>query len=483
MSHEGGSIRPGDPAYLDDAEGGSISAAQIQRFLYAPLRRPLLVAIPFAVVIALSVVALFTLPKRFRSSTLILVETERVPESFVPKVATEDKGATLQALWTEILSRTRLERVIEETRPYPELSSLSQAVDTMRRRLLLNPSGSDGFTIDFIHADPHVAQRVTARIAALFIEESTKTRAQQVEGAVDFLVSQVNAAREELEKKDLALRRFKEERMGKLPEQLQTNLATMGMLQQELRTVDENLLFARERLDNLNRSAGRTQSGAAKAVADDSTNLADLRRQLLALRTRYTEEHPDVRSLTSRIAQLEARRSETAFHGDAPEDPEAAAMSTQLEGARLEVKKFEERRRDLEARIASLRARVEETPRTEQELATLTRDYKKLDDNYTSLLSKQMEAQMAGRLEQRWKGDRFRILDPANLPEKPYFPSKKLILGLGLALGLFAGVAVSLAAEFLDPTVKDLADLKSLQDYPVLACISHLPSASSTASR
>ncbi len=44
---------------------------------------------------------------------------------------------------------------------------------------------------------------------------------QQVEEAVDFLVGQVQDARKELEAKDEALRRYKEERMGKLPEQLE----------------------------------------------------------------------------------------------------------------------------------------------------------------------------------------------------------------------------------------------------------------------
>ena len=107
-----------------------------------------------------------------------------------------------------------------------------------------------------------------------------------MEGAVDFLVAQVNDARKELEKKDEAMRRYKEERMGRLPEQLQTNLATMGMLQQELRTVEETLLFARERQEALARGAARPPSSgspgpASPAGADD---LVELRNQLAALR-------------------------------------------------------------------------------------------------------------------------------------------------------------------------------------------------------
>jgi uncharacterized protein involved in exopolysaccharide biosynthesis len=156
-------------------------------------------------------------------------------------------------------------------------------------------------------------------------------------------------------------------------------------------------------------------------------------------------------------------------------DSGAAVAREQIDRAKAEVRKLEDRRANLESSIAALRARVEETPRTEQELANLKRDYDKLNENYTALLSKQLEAQMAGRLEQRWKGDRFRMLDPASLPEKPYFPKPFMILGLGMIAGLGVGLAAALAAEFLDPTIKDAEDLQSVLDLPVLARIPHLP--------
>ena len=452
-----------------------LTGAQLRRLLEAPRRRPLTLLVPWAAILGLSVLALFVLPKRYRSSTLILVESEKMPDSFVPKVATEDRGGRLEAIRPEILSRTRLERVLEETRPYPAIASKTQAVEALRSSISINISGNDGFTIDFVHRDPHVAQLVTGRIATLFIEETIKARQLQVEGAVDFLVTQVNDARKELEKKDAALRRYKEERMGRLPEQLETNLATMGMLQRELQTVEESLLFARERQESLARNVGGAvavpEPGASPGAAGD---LASLRRQLAALKSRYTDEHPDVQNLKARIARLESRLAQPPAAGVSPDDPAVVARE-QLERANLEVKRFEDRRGDLERRIATLRSNVEETPRTEQELATLTRDYQKLNENYTALLAKQLEAQMAGRLEQRWKGERFRMLDPASLPEKAYFPNPPLVLGAGLLLGFLVGLASALMAEHLDPTVKDARELQALLEYPVLACIPHVP--------
>lgn len=457
--------------YAAEPEEDSLNWAQIYRFIEAPRRRPWLVVVPWVAVIVASAVALYMMPRKYRSSTLILVESQRMPDSFVPRVATDDRSARLEAIRPEILSRTRLEQVLEETQPFPDVASKTRAVENMLSATSINVSGNDGFTIAFVHKDAKMAQEVTARLASLFIEETIKSREEQVEGAVDFLIKQVAEARKELEKKDEALRVYKQGHMGRLPEQLQTNLATMGMLQRELQTVEESLLFARERQESLARGAARPSASGTPEAGGSSIDLLELRRQLAAMSGRYTDEHPDVQRLRARIARLEARMADSSTGGGAQD----VVTREQIERANLEIKRLEDKRTNLEGRIANMRANVEDTPRTEQELATLMRDYQKLNENYVALLSKQMDAQMAGRLEKRWKGDRFRILDPANLPERPYSPKPFLILGLGLALGLMAGLAASVAAELLDPSVKAVQDLEALAGYPILASIPHLP--------
>jgi len=477
-------LEPSSGGYGDRPADEPFRWSQFRHFLHAPLRRPLLVLGPWLGIVLLAAAALFVLPRKYMSTALVLVESEKVPESFIPKVATRDTGSRLEAVRPEILSRTRLERVLAETQPYPEMGPSTQAVEKMRAATFINVSGNDGFTITFYHRDPHKAQEVTDRLARLFIEETIKSREQQVEGAVDFLVTQVNDARTELETKDAALRRYKEEHMGKLPSQLEANLATMQILQREMQTVEESLLFAREKQEAMARGVGRSASAGAVAAPPrpETTEIDELTRQLASLRTRYTDKHPDVESLRARLERIQARLAEARAEAETPhaptpraEDPAAQVTREQMTRANLDVTRLEERQRDLQHRIAVVRANVDETPRTEQELATLTRDYEKLNDNYTTLLSKQLEAQMSGRLEQRWKGERFRMLDPASLPEKPVFPNPPLFLGLGTVLGLLVGLTTALVAEYLDPTVKDSEVLQAVQGYPVLAVIPHLP--------
>lgn len=454
-----------------EADDDGLSLHQLRHLLHAPLRRPAMVLLPWAGIVLLAAAALVILPKRYRSTTLILIESERVPESFVAKVATEDASRRIDNITPQILSRTRLERVVAETNPYPDLASTTRAVDQLRQNAWVNPSGNDGFTIEFVHRDPRKAQEVASRLATLFIGESAQSREQQVEDAVDFLVAQVADARKQLESKDEALRLFKERRMGRLPEQLDANLATLEMLQRELHSVDESLFLAREKQDALARGVDRIRTSSG-GEALDPEGLEALQARLAALRARYTEEHPDVEQLRARIARMESNLARTST---APAAASSQVTQAQLKRVEAEVARLEERRSELQQQTAAIRGRVEETPRTEQELSNLKRDYEKLSENYTALLAKQLEAQMAGRLERRWKGDQFRILDPAHLPDKPDFPKPMRLLGLGLILGLLVGLVASIVAEMLDPTIKDADDLSGLVDYPVLARLPHIP--------
>jgi uncharacterized protein involved in exopolysaccharide biosynthesis len=152
-------------------------------------------------------------------------------------------------------------------------------------------------------------------------------------------------------------------------------------------------------------------------------------------------------------------------------DPEAVSMSRSLKLVEADVDSLKVRRDQLDERITALRARVEATPRAEQELASLTRDYQQLRENYNSALKKEMDAEMARRLEEYWKGGYFRVLDPAHLPRRPIRPYATLFLLGGLAAGLLSGLALAFVADLLDRSVKSERELDELLGSPVLVTI------------
>jgi len=442
---------------LDDEK----TAADLLGYLEAPLRRPKLVAVTFGVAVLLAAALSLTLAERYRSSTLILVEAEAMPDSLVRRVATETAARQFQTVKQQILSRTRLERVIEELDPYPEkkeTATLAMIVEQMRGAIAINVKGNDAFSIEYVHTNAAMARDVANRLATLFIEEASDSRTEQVAGAAAFMGTELAEARRRLEAQEAEIRRFKERNMGRLPEQVSANLQTLQRLQIDRQSLDESIRVAGDRV------AGLEKNLAAGSV-DTGSELTQLRNQLASLRQRYTEEHPEVRQLSARVERLERQLSEApVVASEVPNDPALAK-------ARQDLQSLKNQRAALEERIGLWQDRVEQAPRVEQEMTILTRDHNTLRENYLVLLNKKMETERAESLERASKGQQFRILDPAPLPERPFFPNRLLFLAGGMLVGLVLGVGFAVVAEYLDPSLKNPRELEGVVPFPVLATV------------
>jgi polysaccharide chain length determinant protein (PEP-CTERM system associated) len=437
---------------------------QLIEYLEVPVRRPWHVVIPLVIVTAIAIALAYFLPKKYKSSTLILVESDKMPDSFVTQISTDRTTRHLQTLKQEVLSRTRLEQVITELNPYGtnDHEPLATTIERMRQAIEISVRGTDAFSIEYFHRDPQMAMRVADRLTSLFIEEAAGARQKQVAEAYQFIDAQLAEARRQLEVRDQALRQYKEQHLGRLPEQMTANLSTLQRLQLEQQTTASSLRSLQDR-QSLLESSARPVTRADPEYSE----LIQLRKNLASLRMRYTDEHPDVRALENQIARIErSRRTEDTDTPAAPARPEP-----ELEQVRAEIRDLRLKAADVDKRIADFQGRVEQAPRVEQDIATLTRDYNKLNENYLALLNKKLEAQMAAKLEQRWKGEQFRILDPANVPERPVFPDKRLFAVLGALLGLGIGMGLAVSAHLLDHSLKNVAQLEELLPFPVLANI------------
>jgi hypothetical protein len=85
-----------------------------------------------------------------------------------------------------------------------------------------------------------------------------------------------------------------------------------------------------------------------------------------------------------------------------------------------------------------------------------------------------MDAQMASKLEQRWRGEEFRILDPADLPAIPFFPNRPLFLVMGLCAGLALGFAAAFSADFVDHSIRTEKELSELLPFTVFATVPYI---------
>jgi hypothetical protein len=144
---------------------------------------------------------------------------------------------------------------------------------------------------------------------------------------------------------------------------------------------------------------------------------------------------------------------------------------TQIDQAQVDAKASTQEIAEINRQIAVYQRRLENTPKREQELAIITRDYQTTRDLHKSLLAKRGEADMAADLEQRQQGETFRVIEPARLPEQPAGPNRFRLLLVGLALALGASGVAVLLAEQVDTSFRRVDEIRATAPMPVLSAI------------
>ncbi len=421
------------------------------------------------------------LTRIYRSETLILVEPQKVPQDFVKSTISGDVTDRLQTISQEILSRTRLQHIIDQFGLYQEQAkknSREEIVELMRRDITVEIVADSrvrehavgGFRISYMGRDPQLVQQVTREIASLFIEENLKVREQQAEGTNEFLEDELKKAREHLQEQEEKIRKFKAEHMGSLPEQEQSNLSVMAQMQAMLQSNGDALARAQQQetyLKSLLEAMQKTRPVAAKSALE--LDLDSKRTELVAAEQKYKPTHPDVIRLRSEVKALETRVAETRKTEGASGTDSPDQINSQLAGLETEIKGRNARQTEIEGKIRALQGRVEVLPMVEQQFAEINRDYLISKADYESLLQKKNASAMSAEMERRAKGEQFRILDPASFPEKPYKPDLLQLNLLGVLGGLMLGGILGLVMESRDRSLHSERDLAYALSLPVLA--------------
>jgi len=478
------------------------------------LRRYWLILIPFCIAVTVGIALAVKLPRIYRAATLILVEPQRVPKEYIQPVVDFDISARINIISQQIKSRTNLEKVLEEfnlyTGPKYDRWFMEDKILKLRESIVVDvPKRSrneslNAFTIEFEGEDPLKVMRVTNALASYFIDENLKTREAHVVGTSDFLGEELETMRNRLSQLEETLKNYRTTYMGSLPEQLETNLRILDRFQQQRMEKEQSLREAKNTLIVLDKQIAEALEAAQNsepvyvdssltgndgAMSFDGGNkparLDQLKNDLKILETKYTDAHPDIRRLRRLIADLEKQKeAEAAAAGPQPEGVQKVApalISPQskyqmlLAQRRMEVEKeiqtMEEEIRSINEATRIYEKRVEETPKREQELLSIKRDYENVKATYNSLLQRKLEAAIAVNMEKKQKGEQFRIIDPAKLPQKPIKPDMRKLFLLVVAAGLGAGVGLILLAETQDKSFRRKKDIEKTLEIPVMAVV------------
>ena len=454
-----------------------------------------IIAIPAIIFPIVAYACSYLVDPQYRSQTLVLVEQQKVSDTYVKPVIAEDLTGRLASMREQILSRSRLEPIITRFNLFSgPNASMDDRLDAMRKAIDIKliqsatSRGVPGFVISFTASDARTAQAVCGEITSMFINENLKSREQSAQGTTDFLEHQLNDAKRSLDEQDAKLAKFQQEYVGKLPGQEEPNMNMLTSLNtqldaatQALARMQQDLSYGQTILAQQTREFQTPETQRVAPLAQQQ-ELQQLLSQESDLETRYTSDYPDVVAIKRKIADLRHEMAQAPPVAVAPaantaprnEPPSLLQLRAQLRAEELGIAQKKHDQAAIQAQIKMYQDRISSSPMVQEQYKTLTRDYQTAQDSYDSLLKNMQQAKMATDLERQQKGEQFSMIDEPNLPEAPFSPKRPVFGAGGLAFGLALGLAIVALIEYRDTALRSERDVWAFTKLPTLATISLL---------
>jgi polysaccharide chain length determinant protein (PEP-CTERM system associated) len=439
----------------------------------------------------------------YTSRSLILVESQKVPENMVQPVVSQDLTARVATLQQQVLSQSRLQPIVERLYPGTNSQEIGEIIDNIRLNMAVEPVVTDlaqigpkkkpgaqsavpGFYVSYTASKPREAQQICTELTTLLLDENLKSMQAAASGTSDVLSKGLEDSKHNLEEFDSKLAAFKKQYVGQLPGDEDNNLKILMGMNSQLDAQTQAL--NRDQQDKTYSESLLAQEVAAWKSSQTSSNpetlqkqLSDLQSQLLSLQARYTDDHPDVIKTKSDIAEVKKqltamdKASENApdanSKASAMEPPEIRTLRAQVHqlADSISARSLEQKR--LQREIAKLQNSVSLSPQVEEQYKALTRDYDNAQKSYQDLLAKKSTADLTVKMTNQSEGERMFNLNPANLPDSPSFPNRWLFAGGGLGVGLALGLGLALWLELRDQSIRTEGDAEAALELPLLVSV------------
>lgn len=487
-------------------------------------RKKVFVTVSSAVMAIVLLYAIFA-PKTYVSTATFLIEGQ-ASEEIVKGMASSTIEEKLQAITQQILSHDKLLEIIKEFGLYREIegpADVQYAVREMREDISVRTIKAEdldqrpsrarystvAFTLSFQGKDPVTVQRVTSKIASLFIQKNIQTKEQVASQTVAILEKKIAELKERTGLLERKLNDYKVAHAGELPEAIPFNYEQINKLNTQIDELSQKIRVLEERKRNPDAAfASQTTSdpaASASAATDPWTRMSQLRMQLVSMQSRYSDKHPEVIRTKSELRQLEARlgisneqnekmkkleelKSQEADlkAGNGPNDPEVKKLQGEIavlerelqkmkgsaavaDPTERELRRLTQQRSELQKRLNEYQRKSQIAPLVQKEYSRLASEYDDALKQYNETMSKLAEVRLARGIEQTQLGERFTIIDEPQVPQKHDKPKRGRILLAGLLLSAFCGMMVSFTVENMDHSIKSVEKLQKVTQVPVLA--------------
>lgn len=510
----------------------------IQDYIIAVRKRKTAIISIFSVVLFLIVAVAFLLPAIYKSSSTILIEQQEIPPELVMSTVTSYAAERIQTIQARVMSRTNLLKIIDKFDLYKDerkFETTEEIIAKMHEDVSLNVVSAEvvdprtgrpseatiAFTLAFKGESPATVQRVANELTTLYLNENLTSRAEKASETSVFFKQETERLGNQIDEFESKLAVFKQEHSDALPELQALNLNVLQRKETELTTIDATLRTLDEKSFYLKGQLAQIDPGNP-AVPGSADRLKVLQAEYASVRSKYSDEHPDVIKLKSEIESLEketgksnnadaiaeelkllngelaqkklnytsehpdivslqekisALNKELAIVKNSPvedyyktqsDNPLYITIESQIAGVKSEIKSIRTMREEVQKKITELEKSLYSAPQVEREYLILQRDYENAIRRYQETKAKQMQADVAMQLETESKGEKFTLIDPAALPEKPVSPNRPAIIFLGFILALGSGLGFAIIADTISGTVRGARSIqRSLGALPL----------------
>ncbi|MEN3367726.1 MAG: protein tyrosine kinase modulator, partial [Burkholderiales bacterium] len=436
------------------------------------------------------------LPDNYQASARVYVDTQSILKPILSGMTIiPDVEQQVSIMSRTLLSRPNIERVMRMVDLDIKANSVKDKdqliTDLMKDIKIGGTTSFDIYSISYNNADPKLARNVVQSLLTIFIEGSLGDKKQDSNNALRFIDDQIKYYEEKLVAAENAMKDFKLKNSavlsgkegdygGKLAESAEIlNQARLALVEAEQarNSIKREIAGEEPILGGETKQAEQQQSVSNPEM---DSRIQSLIKNLDALRLQYTEEHPDVVATKRLIAQLETRKQEEAKQrGPAAPTFVGKNYSPVLQQLKVALS-------DAEARVAAMRARVDEysaryarlkamssaVPEVEAQMSQLNRDYQVNKANYEKLLTGRETAKLSNNLSANTDMMAFRIIDPPTGPARPSGPTRPQLFSMVLLFALLAGAGVGLLNSQVRPTFVSLAQMREVTGLPVLGSVS-----------
>jgi uncharacterized protein involved in exopolysaccharide biosynthesis len=473
----------------------------------AMLRRRLkVILIPALIAPIVAFLVSYELPPMYKAQSTVLVEGQKVPDTYVAPVITADFAERVQSLSEQIKSPSLLRIKLAEIGIKPEemgkvinqiqsttdvepvLTPMSAAV-AATPAAKKKPSASNepvpGFQLSYTDNTPARAQAICNALTSLMLDQNQKSRADVATKTTEFLSGQLDAAKKTVDEQDAKLAAFKKQYMGQLPTDVDNNMRMLLSLNSQLDATTQTLSRAQQ--DKTYTDGMLAQQIAAWKASLNSTNpqtlqqqLSALQSQLMQLQARYTDDYPDVIKTKADIAEIQKKlnainsadaattTSAGTSSAGASEPPEVQQLRMQIHQYQEVIAQATQDQKKLQAAINVYQSRTAMSPTVEEQYKNLTRDNDTAQAFYKDLLAKKSEAELGTNMENQQEGEQMHIAAFADVPDSPSFPNRPLLAGAGFGVGLAFGALIAIFLEFSDKSIRTERDAAVSTDLPLL---------------